>query len=246
MPSLRKLQCSFGAVLLDPARASILRGMSVYRGNVYGNWSRALAAAYPIVRKIVGTEFFDGVAHEFAHARPSQNADLNDYGARLPEFLATFRHTQDLPYLPDVARMEWLAHRAYYAADAAPLDLESLLAVDPEHYPALRPALSPGCALLASAWPLAKLWAIHQDGYDGALTLDLTPGAERILIHRPRWRAEVRSLTRGEYACLEAAIGGMTLGAAIDAALLAEPAFDPSWTLPRWAKAGILARLDPP
>ena len=40
-----------------------------------------------------------------------------------PNSSPLFRTRRTFPYLPDVARMEWLAHRAYYAADAELLDL---------------------------------------------------------------------------------------------------------------------------
>lgn len=246
MLSLPELQSAFAAILLDPARGRAPRGIGVYRNNVYGNWSKAMAAAFPIVREIVGADFFDGLAHEYARAHPSLSGDLNEYGARMPEFLAGLRHTQDLPYLPDVARMDWLAHRAYYAADAAPLDLAALTRVPADEYQSLRPRLAPSCALLASQWPLARLWQIHQDEYQGDFTVDLQPGMARILVHRPQWRAEVTGLTLGEYAFLDAALAGSALGAAAEAALLAEGTFDLAGALSRWARAGVLTRLDPP
>ena len=157
MPSLLEAQAQFAAALFARAGPP---GMAVYRGNVFGNWAQALASAYPIVRKIVGAEFFAGLAREYSREHPSSSGDLNEYGELLPEFVAAFPHTQDLPYLPDVARMEWLAHRAYYAADPSPFDLMKISNSDPE---ALRPRLAPACALLASEWPLARIWTVHQD-----------------------------------------------------------------------------------
>ena len=40
---------------------------------------------------------------------------------RLPGFLESFEPARGLPYLGDVARLEWLRHAAYHAADQAPL-----------------------------------------------------------------------------------------------------------------------------
>ena len=110
MRSLLEWQSGFAASLLGRGGAP---GVSVYRSNAFGNWAQALAGAYPIARKVVGADFFEGLAREYARAYPSASGDLNEYGAHLAEFVAAFPHTQDLPYLPDVARMEWLAHRAY-------------------------------------------------------------------------------------------------------------------------------------
>jgi hypothetical protein len=207
----------------------------VYRGNVFGNWAQALAGAYPIVRKIVGADFFDGLARQYARAHPSASGDLNEYGAQLPDFVAAFPATQDLPYLPDVARMEWLAHRAYYAEDAALFNLRTL-----DGYSVLR--LAPACALLVSEWPLARIWTVHQDDYEGEIDVDLRSGPDRILVHRPGWRAQVRSLATGDYRFLDSVREKRTLEEALEAAAAEDAAFDPSLALARWVDAGVITR----
>jgi hypothetical protein len=235
MRSLLEWQSGFAASLLGRGGAP---GVSVYRSNAFGNWAQALAGAYPIVRKVVGADFFEGLAREYARAYPSASGDLNEYGAGLAEFVAAFPHTQDLPYLPDVARMEWLAHRAYYAADATPFDLTRISNSNPE---SLRPRLAPGCALLASDWPLARIWTVHQHDYEGAIDVDLGAGPDRILAHRPRWRAQVRSLAPGDYRFLDMARQGKTLGEALETAVAEDSAFDAALALAGWVNAGVIA-----
>jgi len=232
MLSLLEAQARFADALLGRAGAPG-PGMVVYRSNVFGNWAGALAGAYPIVRKIVGEEFFGGLASAYARAHPSASGDLNQYGERLPEFVASFSHTQDLPYLPDVARMEWLAHRAYYAADAGSFGLEGL-------DESSRLALTPACALLASEWPLERIWTVHQDDYEGGIDVDLGAGPDRILVHRPKWRAQVRSLAPGDYRFLNCARQGTALGEALEAAVAEDPGFDASLALARWVDAGVV------
>jgi uncharacterized protein len=235
MPSLLEAQARFAGDLLGRAGPP---GMAIYRGNVFGNWAQALAGAYPIVRKIVGEEFFRGLAREYARLYPSASGDLNEYGAQLAEFIADFPHTRDLPYLPDVARMEWLAHRAYYAADAELLELTKAAVSNPE---ALRLRLARSCALLASDWPLARIWTVHQDGYEGEIEVDLDAGPDRILVHRPKWRAQVRALAPGDYRFLDMARQGKTLGEALEAALAEDAGFDASLALARWVDAGAIS-----
>ena len=230
MLSLPELQAQFGATLLAPGDSP---GMQVYRGNVFGNWSKALAGAYPIVRKIVGEEFFEGLAREYARAHASTSGDLNEYGAQLAGFVAAFPHTLDLPYLPDVARMEWLAHRAYYAADPVPFDFSTRLPGNP------RIRLAPPCALLTSRWPLARIWTVHQDDYQGKIAVDWEDAGGAILVYRPRWKAMVRSLAPAEQRFLEAARDRATLGEALEAAC-ADSAFDPSSALAHWVREGVV------
>lgn len=242
MPSLLEQQQDFASRILGSGAAA---GLTVYRANAFGNWGKALAAAYPIARKIVGAEFFDGMAYEYAHAHPSTSGDLNEYGAHLPEFVAAFAHTQDLPYLADVARMEWLAHRAYYAADSMQFNMESLTGIRPQNYTALLPRLAASCGVMASHWPLARIWAVHQDDYRGEVDVNLAAGPDRILVHRPRWRAEVSSLSPGDYSFLASALGGAGLGEALERAAAAHPAFDSAVALAAWVKAGVIASLEP-
>jgi hypothetical protein len=247
MPSLPELQHGFARAVLDAAAcdAALFRGsldlslgrVAVYRGNLHANAAKALAGAYPVVRKIVGEEFFDATVREFARRHPSLHGDLNRYGERFAEFLERFPHTADLAYLPDVARMEWLVHRAYFAADPAPFDLSGL-----DERALLRPKLAPACALMQSAWPLARIWTIHQDGHQGGFEIDLAAGPDRILVHRPRWRATVVSLSCGDYAFLNSAYRGKTLAEALEAGDTDEH-FDPATALARWLEARVFARL---
>ena len=234
MQSLLEFQQEFAGALL--AREAGSRGVAAYRANVSGNWGKALANAYPIVRKILGEAFFDAMAREYARAHPSASGDLNRFGARLANFVAQFEHTRDLPYLPDVARMEWLAHLAYYAADVAPASPTAR-----ELHASTRLQLAPGCALLASDWPLARLWEVHQDGYQGDIAVDFDAGLSRVLIHRARWRAQVSPVELGEYRFLGGALRGEILGDALEAAAALDPAFDPSTVLARWVMAGAVS-----
>lgn len=224
MPSLREQQAAFGAALLDgggPPR------MAIYRNNVSGNWRGALAGAYPVTRMIVGEAFFGALARAFARAHPSTSGDLNEYGAGLAGFLETFPHTQDLPYLPDVARLEWQVHRAYHAAETPPFDFARPTEV----------RLAPACALLASSWPLAAIWNAHQEGGDPA-AVDLGASAERVLVHRPGWRVEVLALSRGDYAFLDGLLKG--LGPALEAGAGADAGFDPASALAAWVRQGVI------
>ncbi len=252
MSELAALQRDFGAAIASRDKAAeaapIFRGppeaalerLAVYRGNVVGACTKALAGAYPIVAKIVGESFFEGLAREYLRRFPSTSGDLNEFGAQLGQFVARFEHTRDLPYLPDVARMEWLAHRAYFARDAVAPDPVRLAAALERDDGALRLGLAPACALLASPWPLARIWQVHQDDYEGEFSVDLEAGPERILISRPRFRVLVGAISTGAYRFLERCGAGAPVAAALDAALVAEPEFDLGTALAAWIGAGVI------
>lgn len=228
MRSLLELQREFGDELLGAGGAP---RMAIYRGNAFGNWHGALAGAYPVVRKIVGAAYFEAMARRYARAHPSRGGDLNEYGASLAPFIETDPDARDLPYLPDVARLEWLVHRAYFAADAARFDLSRPTEV----------RLAPACALMASDWPVASIWDAHREGGRPEL-VNLAAGPERALVHRPDWRVEVTALRPGDFRFLECLQAGDPLGAALEAAVSEDAAFVPHLALSTWVHAGVLTQ----
>lgn len=240
MRSLPDLQRDLALALLG-REPNVGWGIAAYRNNAFGNWAGALASAYPIVCKIVGAEFFRAMAHAYAREHASTSGDLREYGAQLSSFVADFAPTQDLPYLPDVTRMEWIAHLAYYAPDAAPLDASMLARLDPETCSAMRLKLAPGSALLQSDWPLARIWEVHQDTYRGEVAVEFSPGPHYALVHRPLWRVEVSSLSPAEYRFFAGAARGEPLGELLEAAALIDSTFDPSAVLVRWVGSRALA-----
>jgi uncharacterized protein len=228
MRSLPETQRAFGAAILAGGGPA---AMAVYRGNVFGNWSGALAGAYPAVRRIVGEDYFDALARRYAAAYPSASGDLNEYGQAFARFLGEDADVQDLRYLPDVARLEWLAHRAYFAADPSPFD--------PARADEAR--LSPACGLLASDWPVATIWNAHQPDGDPR-SVDLGAGGELVLVCRPRWRAEVLALGTGDFRFFERLFAGAGLGGALEAALAVESGFDAGTALARWVPMGVISQ----
>lgn len=226
----------------DPAHAR--SRLAIYRGNVGANAALALAATYPVVRKLVGAEFFDGLARAYCSDHPSVSGDLNELGERLADFVQTFPPALTLPYLPDVARMEWLTHRAHYAADHAPLEVNRLASIREDDYPRLQLTLHPAVATLTSAYPLFRIWEVHQDDYRGEIAVDFDGGAETIVVYRPQFRAAVARLTHGETAFLDATARGELLGPALDYALAADDGFDFAASLQRWATANIVVGLN--
>ena len=110
MPSLLELQRRFAAALLTPAPPAD-PGLATYRGTVFANWRNALGATFVVVRELTGAPFFAAAVDAFARTHPSRGGDLNVYGDVFPDFLATYPPAQGLPYLADVARLEWANYK---------------------------------------------------------------------------------------------------------------------------------------
>lgn len=233
---LRDLQAAVAAALLGDAAAaadrvvggtlSPTRRLEIYRHNVMSNLRGALRDIYPVVERIVGEAFFLHAAGQFIRDTPSRSGDLNCFGAEWPAFLAGYPHAAELPYLADVARLEWAWHECFHAADAGPLDLHRLAAVPAEEHETLRFRLHPAARLLASPHPLLRIWQVNQPGYDGELAIDWDAGGDALLIRRADEAIMIEALPAGAFRFLSALSCGGTLAAAAAAAVTAEEAFD--------------------
>jgi hypothetical protein len=219
---------------------SAATALEVYRNNYRGNLHDALAGAYPIIKQLVGDEFFRYMARKFIEQYPSRSGNLHHYGAEIADFLASFEPAQGLPYLPDVAALEWACHRAYFAADACALDLAELAQVPPDQYPHLVLRTHPSCHLVRSCYPVVEIWRAHQPGAEADFRIDPDSGASNALVSRNNDAVIVDELSPADSCWLQAVRAGATLGDATAAALQSDPGFDLHAVLLKLVGQGML------
>lgn len=237
MISLPELQQRFSEAMLKPqstALAGVIRenGLGgerrarVYRNNIVHSLSLALHTAYPVVCRLVGEGFFVHAALCYLRGHLPRSGNLHDFGATFPHFLQGFEPAQALPYLPDVARLEWARQMVYHAPGINPLALEQLQAVPPASYPALRFQFNPASRLLASPYPVLRIWEVNQPSYQGETRVDLGMGGVKLLVIRRGLYIHMYALSPGEYICLCRLAAGNSLGDVYEHAAEEDPAFD--------------------
>jgi len=241
MPSLHELQRAFSAAAIfsDAAAATSLgivaRGLraeariDIYRANVLGNYRRALAATYPVVKRLVGAPFFDAASDHFVRDYPSTRGDINRYGADFAQFLESYPPARDLKYLPDVARLEWAIDQANIAGDAMPFDLAALAGVPAELHGGLRFSLHPSAQMIESMFPLLHLWQANQPEGNADEHIDLDEGGEVLLVlRRPPGVGgiSIERIPRGEQRLLNLLAAGRTLEEAADSCTAMSAEFD--------------------
>ncbi|MBL8446645.1 MAG: putative DNA-binding domain-containing protein [Zoogloeaceae bacterium] len=220
------------------------RRFALYRGNLTANWERSLVNAYPVLQQMVGDEFFAGLARDYGRQVGSASGDLNEFGGALADFLTDFPPIAPYPYLPDLARLEWAVHRAYYAAEETPLSAEDLALLGADALEDDRIGLRSGYALFAAPWAVDALWQAHQTNPLGPLPNEMSAPCH-VLISRPSWRVTIRSVLAAEWAALASLSAGQPLAAALEAGFDADSHFDPGATVQAWLGAGLLSHSDP-
>lgn len=200
-------------------------GLAAYRGNAGAAAARALEAAFPTVQQLIGDEAFGPVARALWRQHPPRRGDLAQWGAELPAFVAADPQLADVPYLADVACVDWAVHVAGTAADAT-LDPAALNRLAEHDAGALQLRLAPGAALIESPFPVAALWWAHRSEGDhrfAAARAALAAGeGEAAFVWRQGWRPVVEALDASTADFIRAVLRGASLAEALDAA----PALD--------------------
>jgi uncharacterized protein (UPF0276 family) len=231
------------ALLLFKDGAHAEARFALYRGNLSAAWDKTLASAYPVLQALVGDEFFSALARAYGKAHPSQEGDLNRFGANFAAFLDGFPHVADYPYFPDMAQLEWAVHCAHYADNPAPVDAAAFAQLAPEQLDAARLVFHPACAPIASEWAVVTIWQAHRPGAETGLPQRID-ARECGLVVRPQWKVEVVPVDAAACAALLALQQGRTLGTALDAALEIDAQFDFGTQLQQWLRHGIFIAID--
>lgn len=238
-------QQAFAASLLDPSLpgpsgltswngSDPRQRFGVYRNNVIVSLTDALSDAFPVSRELVGDEFFRAMARAYIQVSPPRTRLMAFYGSGFPAFIETFAPAAPVPYLADVARLEYRRIVAYHAADVAPVSIDSVndAIADQASLPQLRLMLHPSVSVVESRWAVVSLWAAHQGALD--LSTVLPTVAEAALILRHDLEVEVLKISDAAAAFVRELGAGAQFGDAATRAANIDDDFD---------LAGILSLL---
>ena len=253
MRELTRFQDAFTAALGGEAEALApwwgepdagAAGLSVYRNTVAKGCADALVANFPSVERVTGADWLTAAAVRHAADHPPARPSLLDYGQAFPDWLADFPPAEDMPFLADLARLDLAWTRAHLAVDAPPLAAAAFEALDAEAFARTAAALHPSAQLAAFEDGLAGLWIdLRVEPPREALELDDAPSA--VLILRPALEVEIRPLSPGAFAFLDACRQGQSLAQAAAAALVAEPGLALAALFADLIAAGAFAALRP-
>ncbi len=229
-PSLLELQRAMreSLVVRDDRGSSphVVRGpfnpaerLDIYRNTFASVLTTALRLSYPAVHHLVSADFFDGAVGIFIEAHPPMSACLDDYGEALPGFLSDFEPAASLPYLPDVARLEWAVNRALHAHDTGPLDARRLAALTEAERARVRFVLHPSVSLVRANHPADLIWHAVLEKDDASLSaIDPHAGPAWLLVQRLPTGVEVRRMSESAWRFTSALCTAQSLAAALDEA----------------------------
>jgi hypothetical protein len=230
------------APLSRKAGASPSRRFGVYRNNVYASLIDVLAGRFPVVARLVGDEFFRAMARAYIEREPPHSAVLIRYGVSFSDFIGDFAPAASVPYLADMASLEWAWHAAYHAPDAAPLPLAELAgAIDHAEDAVL--ALHPSLSVVRSPYPIVSIFELNTQAGDMPPTR--LEGSEDALVMRPRLEVQLRLLPEGGASFIFALKEEKSIGEAAAIALGQHPGFGLEANLAGLIAAGAIIGVHP-
>jgi hypothetical protein len=257
MPALRDLQARFASALLSGdmteiapwiAAGPIANGpiaaadrVKIHRNTMLYAVAGALRLTYPATLALVGAAFFEQTALDFAREHPPRSALLTEYGGAFAQFLERAPALAELPYLPDVARLEWAIDRAARAPhfDEAPPCASVRL-------PGLTLALAPSLRLVETGFAAEAIRRAALDADEAALAaIDPGPVAGTVAVWRHGDGATAASLGPVAAIFLRRLLGGDDVEGSLAAALSFDPAADPTAIIGTEILAAGFARLTP-
>lgn len=161
--------------------------LSIYRNTSRMALINALKETYPVCERLVGSLFFFNMAAYYVNLHPSQSYSLNDYGESFALFIQDFPPVQSLPYLSDVAHLEWLISR--------------ILMGECEK--------GETGILFTSSYPVYRIWEINQpdfkrdEGNEGSDdVIDLSTGPCYLYLFQEELNLKIKSLSKQEWETL--------------------------------------------
>ncbi len=226
---------------IDQSTISAKGRMGIYRESAIGNITNAMELTYPVTVKLVGEKFFAATCRKYIEQHWPESGNMDDYGQDFADFLAQFEPAKTLPYLPDVAWLEWLWHRSSIAPECQTIDQTAIANIPQDKYFSLRLTPHASANLLHSKYPVSKIWEMNQDGAEcRKVNLEEEP-EEFLLVIRHGLKTDIMRLIPAEHTFLSALIKGENFYDAFEAAITTEEDFDLAYYVHKHISGGTFS-----
>ncbi len=218
--------------------------MRVYADGYVARLHEALCEVFEAVRFVIGEQRFFTLSSAYAKAYPSHDYNLSLAGRHFPAFAGADPLAASLPFIGNLAALEWRVCLAFRASLQPPLDPEKLATIPADSWDRLRFHFQPDTVVVASDWPIVDIWAARKQPREGvAISVEGRP--QRALVYRSGLEVRCEPVELVQAELLAGLLAGKSLGEAWENALAqsAEPAEGPdvgAW-FTRWMRQGLIA-----
>jgi hypothetical protein len=161
LASFQRMQYAFAAYIRDPHRNPPPSGpaperMNVYRELFFNNIENFLATGFPVLKSLLSKTDWLALVQDFYAKHRSKTPYFAEIGEEFLDYLQNERnrHSDDLPYLLELAHYEWAELALVIAAGEAPQESADLV----------NNPLDQTIFLSELAWPLVYRFPVHKIG----------------------------------------------------------------------------------
>ena len=165
--------------------------LQIHHNNFRETLAGSLSGIFPTLEAFVGAVFVRGALSEFCVSHPPKDAALVGYGSEFATFLDAHQASDQVPYAPDLVRLEWAIHELQLVDEAA-LDGTSSKGWK----------VNPNARFVKSEYPLLSLWSVA-NGQLPPEAVHLDQGGQNIAVLLLDGEVSMLALTDKEYRWVE-------------------------------------------
>jgi hypothetical protein len=238
----RLIDCSADeGPLFPPAAGDVAVRLHAYADGYPARIREVLVDTFPALTHLIGERRTTELTHRYLAACRPRSFNLNLAGHGLPGYLRSDPLSADLPFLPDLALLEWRLAVAFHAQQLDPLDPMRLASWAPADWETAVLRFQPAVAVISSPWPLRALRAARETPPE-KIDINMSLGPEHLLLYRQGFTVRCDPIGAAEAGTLGSLLSGASLGGVTGK--LAEAGQDPSrageW-FRRWMQLGLIA-----
>ena len=213
--------------------------LETYREQFWLRHFGCMAEDFPALQAVVGEERFAELCRGYFAAYPPSSFLLRDLGTSFARYLD---ETNQERFVRDLARVEWAFVEAFDAADAPPLDPESIASIAEDEWPRAVLTLHPSLQILDLAYPAEDVRAAFRLRGE-VLRPEAKPSP--MVVYRRDLLLYVEPLEPPAYELLVRLQRGESLGAASEAVAATNGSIEDQlggW-FSRWTALGFVSRV---
>ena len=138
------------ANLLAPSQFTPTQLINLYRNNFIISLKQLLEQLFPVTQALVGRDYFTQTSGQFIHQCALKEAHLNHYGSQFVTFLEQLNALEAMPFIAQMAAMEWHLDRISHICYEPRFDFNGLAQVATIDYLNLQFNLASSCELITS------------------------------------------------------------------------------------------------
>ena len=217
--------------------------LDVHRQTILENLVNALKITYPCIWKLVGESCARGIALSYIHDLGNLPKDgrAHDFGNNFPEYLKEFPSIKHIPYLSDVAKLEWLKSLSYHARISHKISFENIQNLNEDQLYKTCFEFNDSFHLLCSCHPLLEIQEIVDNNQENAKLSINEESFHYYVIYQKDYIVSTAEIEESHFLFLTLLREGKYFGDAADKCLFLFPDFDLSICIGFMINSGFIA-----